>query len=75
MYMLRLLRGHFQTDMILQHCGSQWCRLMSRDIIRNFHTSSVPHRHTDTMADEKPPHGIESVLYERFIRRMDWRHR
>ena len=54
--------------MTLQYYGSQWCRLMSKMLFTIFILQlsliGIP-----ILADEKPPPGIESVLYDIY---RDW---
>ena len=54
--------------MVLQHYGSQWCRQMSKMLFTIF-MLQVSLIGTPILADEKPPHGIESVLYDIY---RDW---
>ena len=54
--------------MILQSYGSQWCRLMSK-MLFTISILQVFLIGTPILADEKPPHGIESVLYDIY---QDW---
>ena len=52
----------------MQYCGSQWCRLMSKMLFTIF-ILQVSLIGTPILAAEKPPPGIESVLYDIY---RDW---